>query len=131
MSARFRVHAPAFADPEADADFDAPPGFDGTPPPGQALTQALARGLGERDIPPRNRWVTPQGHAFDVQVAGQRYDITVALAGPPEDGDWLVEAEARRGLLPRRVQPDSPGFTHLTHAVRDALEHDPRVEDVR
>jgi hypothetical protein len=131
MSARFRVIAPTFAEPEADAHFDAPPGFDGTPAPGQALAELLARGLAERDVPPRNRWVTPQGHAFDVQLAGQRFDVTVALEDRDEDGAWIVEAEPRRGLLPRRTDPQSPALTHLRNALREVLDGDSRIEDVR
>lgn len=131
MSARIRVIAPAFADPEADAHFEAPAGFEGTPPPGQALAELLALGLAERDVPARNRWVTPHGHAFDVQLAGQRFDITVALEDPEEEGPWVIEAEPRRGLLPRRTDPQSPALSHLRNAMREVLDSDPRIEDVR
>ncbi|MCB9727177.1 MAG: hypothetical protein H6746_01705 [Deltaproteobacteria bacterium] len=131
MSARFQVQAPAYAEPDADSELPPPAGIEGTPPPGLALTEALIRGLSRRDMPPRNRWVTPHGHAFDVEVGGQRFDVTVALEGPAEDGVWTIEAEARRGLLPRRTDPDSPALAHLRDAVRDALGDDPRVEDVR
>lgn len=131
MSVRFRVIAPAFAEPEADAQFDVPPGVDGTPAPGQALAEFLARGLAERDVPTRNHWVTPQGHAFDVQFAGQRFDITVALESQDDEAAWIVEAEPRRGLLPRRTDPQSPALTHLCNAMRDVLDGDARIEDVR
>lgn len=120
----------ALAEAEAEAGHKPPPGHQGGVPRGLAMSALLRGALEPEPVEVENRWVTYEGHAFDVVHLGKRFDVTLACEDA-EAGRWTLSIETRRGLMPwaRKTYPKSVSL--IARALHRALKTDPRVSELR
>ena len=126
MTCAYRFDASGYADRDLDAEHEQPAWHEGPVPLGLALAARLARDLTARGWRTPSRWVTPAGHGFEARGGGDRFDVTLACVDP-EAGRWSLDAEPRRGLLPRLRRRDPAAIERLCGDLRAVLAADPTV----
>ena len=123
----YGITAVAYADGQADDDFDPPAGHRGAVPVGLAFVESIVHALilHEWEVP--YRWVIPDGHGFEVQGGGRRFDATLVCTDD-ELGAWDFVVEPRRGFFPWQRKPGGEAMVRLGARLEEILRQDPRVQ---
>jgi hypothetical protein len=128
-SLSYGITSTVYADVEIDEEFDAPAGHRGATPVGLAFVDSVVRALLEHQWEIPFRWVTPEGHAFEVRGGGKRFDVSLSCV-EPEEGAWDLVVEVRRGLMPWKRKPAGALLDTLGVQLEEVMRADPRVRGI-